>query len=90
MIPGDAYKSYAHVNDGDSVLDIRMEMARLQRALADSLAPVARTPLERAEVIELRARACFNSRKVSERAEQWRRYGEALPPRLRHALGPIY
>ena len=90
VIPGDAYKSYAHVNDGDSVLDIRMELARLQRALADSLAPVARTPLERAEVIELRARARYNSRKATERAEQWRRYGEALPPRLRHALGPIY
>ena len=51
---------------------------------------MARTPLERAEVIELRARARYNSRKATERAEQWRRYGEALPPRLRHALGPIY
>lgn len=81
ILMGDHPSSYPFVNDGDSIMNPQLELARLQ----SELGPLLREPYR----TELKARALRNRRLAQRRLDAWTRYRRALPQRLRHAVAPL-
>ena len=69
------------VNDGDTVMNPRMELGRLQLELAPRLREPYRT--------EMRARGLMNQSAARRRLDAWTRYRKALPQRLRPTMAPV-
>lgn len=78
---GSHYASYPMVNDGDTVMNPRMELGRLQLELAPRLREPYRT--------EMRARGLMNQSAARRRLDAWTRYRKALPQRLRPTMAPV-
>lgn len=78
------------LDDNGDILNTRLEMGRMQQALADSLEMLLPGIGDRrsaahlaARATELRARGIYNERAASRRLAQRRRYLDALPLRLK-------
>lgn len=77
--------SYGFASDNGEVIDVRKELGRTQIELADSLD--GRRDVTHAE--NLRKRGCHNIMMARRRMDQWQRYRESLPPRLRPLMSPL-
>lgn len=87
---GEYFNTYTYMSDGDSVMDVRLELGRLQQALADTIEKRNPVPYMRARAVELRARGRRNHILAERRVEQWRKYRKALPPELQGLTAPVY
>ena len=81
ILMGDNPLSYPFVADGDSVMDTRQELGRLQLELSRHLTDPHAT--------ELRTRGGYNIRRTEIRKAAWQRYRGKLPKRLRGAMAPL-
>lgn len=81
IMMGNHPASYPMVHDGDTVMNPRLELGRLQLELAPELREPYRT--------ETHARGLMNQSAARRRHDAWNRYRRDLPPRLRPALAPL-
>lgn len=86
ILLGDNMMSFNYVSDGDSIIDVRKELGRLQLALADSL---LQRGGNKGRVLELKSRGRYNMQQADKRKEDFKRYRQSLPPRLRHFTVPL-
>lgn len=88
--------SYGTVSIGDSAFNVRMELGALLIDCADSLRVKSErvSPLQaaklRARSIELKARGLIHSQKYQANIRAWEEYRNALPPRLKNKMAPVY
>lgn len=96
IMMGDAPDSYGAVVVEDSAFNVRRELSFLLSACADSIAARAvkadgrKAVYLRASVTELKARADYHDREYHRRKDAWTAYRQALPPRLRGKMSPVY
>lgn len=96
ILMGQGSDSYGHVIIEDSTFNVRGRLGNLLIECADSLdARISGKsfPADRflkARVVELKARGRMHLNEMERRKKAWKDYQEALPPRLRNKMSPVY
>lgn len=96
VLTGDGPDSYGNILVGDSIFNVRLNLGRLLVDCADSLqaritaAGITVDRYRTARIIELKARGQMHLNEYTQRMHDWQKYREALPPRLRGKMSPVY